>query len=88
MLAKLKTFSLSGIDAVPIEVEVDVSPAGLPKTILVGLVRGRRPREHAPRGAGDGQIAQSKHHNSRMAADRVSTDICKIEIERQEYPTL
>jgi hypothetical protein len=37
MLAKLKTFSLLGIDAVPVEVEVDVSPAGLPKTALVGL---------------------------------------------------
>ncbi len=35
MLAKLKTFSLLGIDALP--VEVDVSPSGLPKTILVGL---------------------------------------------------
>jgi magnesium chelatase family protein len=37
MLAKLKTFSLVGIDALPVEVEVDVSPAGLPKMILVGL---------------------------------------------------
>ncbi len=37
MLAKLKTFSLAGIDALPVEVEVDVSPAGLPKTVLVGL---------------------------------------------------
>jgi len=37
MLAKLKTFSLLGIDAAPVEVEVDVSPAGLPKTVLVGL---------------------------------------------------
>ncbi len=37
MLAKLKTFSLVGIDALPVEVEVDVSPAGLPKTVLVGL---------------------------------------------------
>lgn len=36
MLAKLNTFSLLGIDALPVEVEVDVSP-GLPKTILVGL---------------------------------------------------
>jgi magnesium chelatase family protein len=36
MLAKLKTFALVGIDAVPVEVEVDVS-AGLPKTVLVGL---------------------------------------------------
>jgi magnesium chelatase family protein len=37
MLAKLNTFSLLGIDAVPVEVEVDVSPSGLPKTVLVGL---------------------------------------------------
>jgi magnesium chelatase family protein len=37
MLAKFKTFSLLGIDALPVEVEVDVSPAGLPKTVLVGL---------------------------------------------------
>src|SRR6185295_9897977 len=36
MLAKLNTFALVGIDAVPVEVEVDVS-AGLPKTVLVGL---------------------------------------------------
>jgi magnesium chelatase family protein len=37
MLAKLHTFSLSGIDAVPVEVEVDISPGALPKTVLVGL---------------------------------------------------
>jgi magnesium chelatase family protein len=37
MLATLRTFSLLGIDALPVEVEVDVSPAALPKTILVGL---------------------------------------------------
>src|SRR5215470_9572469 len=36
MLAKLKTFALVGIDALPVEVEVDAS-AGLPKTVLVGL---------------------------------------------------
>ncbi|MCS7168185.1 MAG: YifB family Mg chelatase-like AAA ATPase [Gemmatales bacterium] len=36
MLARLKTFALVGIDAVPVDVEVDVS-AGLPKTVLVGL---------------------------------------------------
>lgn len=38
MLAKLKTFSLLGIDALPVEVEVDVSPAGLPKNVLLGSV--------------------------------------------------
>jgi magnesium chelatase family protein len=36
MLAKLNTFALVGIDAVPVEAEVDASP-GLPKTVLVGL---------------------------------------------------
>lgn len=37
MLAKLFTYSLFGIDAKPVEVEVDISPAAMPKTILVGL---------------------------------------------------
>jgi len=37
MLAKLHTLSLLGIDALPVEVEVDVSPAAMPKVILVGL---------------------------------------------------
>ncbi len=37
MLAVLHTFSLLGIDAVPVDVEVDVSPGALPKTVLVGL---------------------------------------------------
>ena len=37
MLAKLNTFALVGIDAVPVVVEVDVSPGAIPKTILVGL---------------------------------------------------
>jgi magnesium chelatase family protein len=36
MLAKLNTFALVGIDAAPVEAEVDAS-AGLPKTVLVGL---------------------------------------------------
>ena len=37
MLARLKTFTLLGIEAMPVDVEVDVSPAAMPKTILVGL---------------------------------------------------
>jgi magnesium chelatase family protein len=37
MLARLQTFSLFGIDAVPVEVEVDVSGGALPATVLVGL---------------------------------------------------
>ncbi len=37
MLAKLRTFSLCGIEAIPVDVEVDLSPSPLPKTVLVGL---------------------------------------------------
>src|SRR6266849_2003403 len=37
MLAKLRTYALLGIEAVPVEVEVDVSAGAIPKTILVGL---------------------------------------------------
>ncbi|HLN26945.1 MAG TPA: YifB family Mg chelatase-like AAA ATPase [Gemmataceae bacterium] len=37
MLAKLNAFALEGIEAIPVEAEVDAS-AGLPKTILVGLL--------------------------------------------------
>src|SRR3984885_14812499 len=37
MLARLTTYSLLGIDALPVEVEVDISPGAIPKTILVGL---------------------------------------------------
>src|SRR6476660_2031880 len=36
MLAKIRSFALVGIDALPVDVEVDAS-AGLPKIILVGL---------------------------------------------------
>ena len=37
MLAKLNTLSLLGIEALPVEVEVDVSATSMPKTMLVGL---------------------------------------------------
>ncbi len=37
MLAKLYTYSLFGIEAKAVEVEVDISPGAMPKTILVGL---------------------------------------------------
>ncbi|MCY2939813.1 MAG: YifB family Mg chelatase-like AAA ATPase [Planctomycetota bacterium] len=36
MLAKLRSYGLSGIEAFPVEVEVDVSP-GIPRVLLVGL---------------------------------------------------
>ncbi len=37
MLAKLASYTLVGIDATPVEVEVDVSFTTMPKTVLVGL---------------------------------------------------
>ncbi len=37
MLAKLSSYTLVGIDAAPVEVEVDVSSASMPKIVLVGL---------------------------------------------------
>ncbi|RUL89306.1 YifB family Mg chelatase-like AAA ATPase [Tautonia sociabilis] len=37
MLAKLDSYTLIGIDAEPVEVEVDVSASPVPKTVLVGL---------------------------------------------------
>ena len=37
MLAKLSSYTLVGIDAEPVEVEVDVSPSTMPHTVLVGL---------------------------------------------------
>ncbi len=37
MLARLVTYSLFGIDARAVDVEVDISPGAMPKTILVGL---------------------------------------------------
>lgn len=36
-LAKLRTFALVGIEATPVEIEVDVATSGLPAVILVGL---------------------------------------------------
>ncbi|MEO6811630.1 MAG: YifB family Mg chelatase-like AAA ATPase, partial [Isosphaeraceae bacterium] len=37
MLAKLSSYTLIGIEAAPVEVEVDVSSATMPKIVLVGL---------------------------------------------------
>ncbi len=37
MLGKLNSYTLIGIDAQPVEVEVDVSTSNMPKTVLVGL---------------------------------------------------
>ena len=48
MLAQLRSYSLYGIDAEPVAVEVDISPAALPKTTLVGLAEAAT-KESTPR---------------------------------------
>ena len=40
MLAKLKTYSLVGIQALPVDVEVDVSGGEESSTVIVGLPEG------------------------------------------------
>jgi magnesium chelatase family protein len=37
MIARVESFVLQGIDAIPCELEVDLSPVGLPKQTIVGL---------------------------------------------------
>jgi magnesium chelatase family protein len=77
MLAKLRTFTLSGIDAVPVEVEVDVSPSAVPRTVLVGL----------PEQA----VRESTHRMARAAVnsgftcplDRIVINLAPAEIPKQ-----
>ncbi|ADB17449.1 Mg chelatase, subunit ChlI [Pirellula staleyi DSM 6068] len=77
MLAKLQTFSLLGIDAVPVEVEVDISAGALPKTLLVGL----------PEAA----VRESTHRVARAIAnsgfippnDRVVINLAPAELPKQ-----
>ncbi len=77
LLAKLKTFSLLGIQAVPVEVEVDVSARAMPKTILVGL----------PEAA----VRESTHRCERAminsgyarTADRVVINLAPAELPKQ-----
>ncbi len=37
MINRVDSFILQGVDAIPCEIEVDLSPSGLPKTTVVGL---------------------------------------------------
>ena len=55
MLAKLQSFTLVGIDAEAVEVEVDIALAATPSIVLVGLAE-TAVREHASRRAGDHQF--------------------------------
>ena len=48
MLAKLLTHSLLGIQAKPVEVEMDISPGAMPRTILIGLAEAAVRESTAP----------------------------------------
>lgn len=77
MLARLHTFSLQGIDAVSVEVEVDVSTGGLPATVLVGLP--------------DAAIRESTHRVGRAIVnsgftrpqDRIVVNLAPAELPKQ-----
>ncbi|MCX7402317.1 MAG: YifB family Mg chelatase-like AAA ATPase [Planctomycetia bacterium] len=77
MLARLQTFSLFGIDAVPVEVEVDVSAGALPSTVVVGLP--------------DAAIRESTHRVARAMVnsgfnrpnDRIVINLAPAELPKQ-----
>jgi hypothetical protein len=77
MLAKLQTFSMLGIEAVPVDVEVDVSTGALPATVLVGLP--------------DAAIRESTHRVARAMVnsgferpqDRVVVNLAPAELPKQ-----
>ena len=77
MLARLQTFSLFGIDAVPVEVEVDVSSGALPTTVVVGLP--------------DAAIRESTHRVARAMVnsgfsrpnDRIVVNLAPAELPKQ-----
>ena len=77
MLARLQTFSMFGIEAVPIDVEVDVSAGALPATVLVGLP--------------DAAIRESTHRVARAMVnsgfnrpnDRIVVNLAPAELPKQ-----
>ena len=77
MLARLRTFSLQGIEAVPVDVEVDVSTGALPATVVVGLP--------------DAAIRESTHRVARAMVncgytrplDRVVVNLAPAELPKQ-----
>ena len=77
MLAKLKTFSLLGIDALPVEVEVDVSATTSPKTVLVGLP------EAAVRESTHRVVRALVNSGYRRPYDRIVINLAPAELPKQ-----
>lgn len=71
MLAKLNTLSLLGIEALPVEVEVDVSSCLCLKTVLVGLPEQAVKEERPLRGTRDCQ--QRLHASQRSRGHQPRT---------------
>jgi len=77
MLARLQTYSLFGIEAVPVDVEVDVSGGALPSTVLVGMP--------------DAAIRESTHRVARAMVnsgfnrpnDRIVVNLAPAELPKQ-----
>ena len=77
MFARLQTFSMFGIEAMPIDVEVDVSAGALPATVLVGLP--------------DAAIRESTHRVARAMVnsgfnrpnDRIIVNLAPAELPKQ-----
>ncbi|MEO1990319.1 MAG: YifB family Mg chelatase-like AAA ATPase [Pirellulales bacterium] len=77
MLARIHTFSLSGVDAAPVEVEVDVSKGALPATVIVGLP--------------DAAVRESTHRVARAMVncgfkrpnDRIVVNLAPAELPKQ-----
>jgi magnesium chelatase family protein len=77
MLARLQTYSLFGIEAVPVDVEVDVSGGALPATVLVGMA--------------DTAIRESTHRVARAMVnsgfnrpnDRIVVNLAPAELPKQ-----
>ena len=77
MLARLQTYSLLGIEALPVDVEVDVSTGALPATVLVGLP--------------DAAIRESTHRVARAMVncgfnrplDRIVVNLAPAELPKQ-----
>ena len=76
MLAKLASYTLVGIDATPVEVEVDVSFTTQPKTVLVGLA------EAAVARARTGSSGRSSTRDIRRPIDRVVINLAPADLKK------
>src|SRR3954462_11559365 len=76
MLAKLTSYTLVGIEAAPVEVEVDVSSATMPKTVLVGLAEAAV-RETTP---GGGRALVNSGY--RRPIDRVIINLAPADLKK------